>query len=92
MVERKITTDRNRAFAMLLAAQLTEKAWHLLRAKAKSTATKPSNMAWNMQIDNIPNLKFGNGTQHLQPEHLIEFGCIGYVTTRKQIKRNGQTS
>jgi len=31
VVEQKITTDRNLAFAMLLlAAQLTEKAWHML--------------------------------------------------------------
>jgi len=30
VVERKITTDRNRAFAMLLAAQLSEKAQHML--------------------------------------------------------------
>jgi len=40
-----------------------------------------------MQIDNVPNSKFGNRVQHLCPEHLIEFGQIGYVTTRKQIKK-----
>jgi len=35
----------------------------------------------------IPHSKFGNGMQHLCPEHLIEFGCIGYITMRKQIKK-----
>jgi len=40
-----------------------------------------------MQIDDFPNSKFGNGVQHLHPEHLIKFGRIGYITTRKQIKK-----
>jgi len=59
----------------------------MLRPKAESMATKLSNLAWNMQINNVPNSKFGNGVQHLRPEHLIEFGWIGYITMRKQIKK-----
>jgi len=58
VVERKIVTDRDRAFTMLLAMQLTEKAWILLCTEAKLTATKLSNLIWNAQIDDIPNQKF----------------------------------
>jgi len=87
IVERKIATDRNRAHTMLLAAQLTDQARTMLRAEAESTATKLSNMAWNMQVKGIPNEIFQPNISHLRPEHLIEFGRIGYVTVRKQIKK-----
>jgi len=46
----------------------------MLRAEAESTATKLSNLAWSMQINDVPNSKFGNRVQHLHLEHLIEFG------------------
>jgi len=87
VVERKIATDRDRAFAMLLAAQLTENAQILLHAEAKSTATKLSNLIWTAQIDDIPNQKFNQERSNLQLEHLIQFGRIGYITIRKQIKK-----
>jgi len=60
---------------------------HLLQAKAELMATKLLNLAWSMQIDSVPNSKFGNEVQHLHPENLTEFGWIGYVMTRKQIKK-----
>ncbi len=86
VVERKIVTDRDRAFAMLLAAQLTEKAWTLLHTEAELTATKLSNLIWNAQINDIPNQKFNQERSNLQLEHLIQFGRIGYITIQKQIK------
>jgi len=87
LVERKIATDRNRAFAMLLAAQLTDQARNMLRAEAESTATKLSNMAWNTKAKGIPNELFQSGSTRLRLEHLIKFGRIGYVTICKQIKK-----
>jgi len=55
VVEWKIATDCNCAYAMLLAAWLTKQARHLLRVEAESTATKLSNLVWNQQVKGVPN-------------------------------------
>ena len=49
-------------------------------------ATKLSNMAWNQQVKGIPNDLFDGNPGHLKPTQLIEFGCIGYVTSWKMIQ------
>jgi Integrase core domain len=86
VVERKIVTDRNRAHDMMEAARLTDEAKILLRAEAEAMAEKLSNISCNSRSYLMPNELFGEES-HLRPEHLVQFGRIGYVTIRKQIKK-----
>jgi len=86
VVEWKIAMDHDHAYTMLLAAHLIKKAWHLLRAKAESMATKLSNLAWNQQVKGVLNDLFNRKPGKLHPGQLIEFGWVGYVTIWKQIK------
>jgi len=86
IIEQKIAMDCDRAYAMLLEAQLTKIAQNLLRAEAESMAMKLLNMAWNQQVKGFPNDLFGRKPEQLHPGQLIEFGQVGYVIIQKQIK------
>jgi len=43
-------------------------------------------MVWNQQVKGVPNDLFDSKPGQLHPGQLIEFGQVGYVTIRKQIK------
>ena len=89
VVERRFVTDRDRAMAMMLAANLNTETQSLLRCEALSTASKIGDLFIHQgQTKSAHELFYGSPSPLLP--HLIEFGRIGYVTDRTPIKSKWQ--
>ena len=86
VVERRFVTDRNRAMAMMLAAQLTPAAQNLLRCEAISTASKIGDSVVRQgHTQSAHEIFYGKPSPILH--HLVQFGRIGYVTDRTPIRK-----
>ena len=81
VVERRFVTDRNRAMAMMTAANWTDETKNLLRCEAISTASKLGDLLIKPGKMKSAHEEFHGKPSPLIP-HLVEFGRIGYVTKR----------
>jgi len=85
VMERKIVMDHGHAYAMLLAAWLTEKAWNLLMTEAKSTATKLSDLAWNQQVKGIPNDLFNGPKSNATYQICTNWLCDNLEADKEEV-------
>ena len=86
VVERRFVTDRDRAMAMMTAANFTPQTQDKLRCEAISTASKLGDILVRERQKKSAYKMFHGKPSPLIP-HLVEFGRIGYVTKREAIKR-----
>jgi transposase InsO family protein len=87
VVERRIASIKQKGHAMMLAANMSEKARELLWAEAVKTANTLSNITMNRAIKQTP-YEFFFGKKSKLYENLIQFGRIGYVLDPTKIKAN----
>ena len=84
--EKRIADDGRSSRAMLTSARLKPTFSNRLRAEAKSTATKIHNLWVTKKGVKCGYEAFYSKSSKLRPEHLIEWGRMGYVTDRTMIK------
>jgi hypothetical protein len=83
VVERKFTTIRDKALAMMLAAKLSDEYQGKLWPEAVHTATKLDNAVPNRNVESSPDYAwYGEHPKILK--HLVQWGRIGYVTLRNK--------
>ena len=86
VIEKRIADDQRSCMAMLTSARLTNKYKRYLRAEAKTTATKMRNIWITKDKDKCPFETFYQKDSPLKPEHLVQWGRLGFVTDRTKIK------
>ena len=91
VVERRFVTDRNRAMAMMTAANFSEETKDLLRCEAINTASKLGDILVRNGKTKSAFEDFYGHSSPLIP-YLVEFGRIGYATKREQIQKKWSTA
>jgi transposase InsO family protein len=89
VVERRIASTGWSTYTMLTGARLKEGPRARLRAEAKTTVNTLRNMYVKKKDNMSPYEKFHNEKPRLQPQHWVEFGRVGYATSRTAIKKKG---
>jgi hypothetical protein len=89
VVERRIASTNRSTFTMLKGGKFNEKFSLRLRAEAKTTSNKFSNLYVTAPEKPSAYTSFHNKQSKLSPEHWREYVRFGYVTDRRTIKQKG---
>ena len=86
VVECKFVTIQDRACAAMYAAKLSDEYHGLLWAESVHTHTQLTNLVENSATNKCPDWLFYSKQPTLYP-HLVQFGCIGWVTICTKIPK-----